>query len=252
MASKKKIRLQNQVKGIISAGYDNFAEGMLRAFSVDPRLDQRTGTQLRSAFRAAYSLFEWCRTIKGSGRSRFLLVEIRSALSLAIALAGIGLYEVAHLQLRYACECVLSFLYFRDHPRELELALTDADQWDLTRPKAVIKFLRKLPEFASPIGHDLINSLDVTYAELCRYAHPRRPFYMGQRRYLTQVTRDAERARSFTRSVKALCGATSGVFWLAYSSDYTNSGEVVRVVLRLPIKSTLRNRIVAHLRKQCR
>ncbi len=250
MASKRKLRIKSQVKDIISAGYDNFAEGMVKTFGVDPRLDKKTGTQLRNAYAATYCLFEWARAIKRPGQARFLLLEMRSTLCIAIALTGLGLYEVAHLQLRYACECVISFLYFRDHPRELELALADADQWDLTRPKAVTKFLRKLPEFAAPIGISLINSLDSVYGELCRYAHPRQLFYMGQTTYLTQVALDVERARSFERLIKALCGGAAGVFWLAYSSDLAKSGEVEQEILRRSINSTRRNQIESHLRKQ--
>ena len=244
MTSKRKVQLDKQLRRTIAAGYDNFADGMLRAFHVDPRNDKKTGTHLRSAFTCAYPVFEWCRTIKRSGKARVFLVETQSALSLAVALAGVGIYEVANLQLRYTCECIMSFLYFRDHPRELELALKDSDQWDLTRPRAVLKFLRKLPEFATPIGLQLLDSLNMTYGELCRYAHPRQPSFMAQRRYLAQISLNSEHAESFSRGAKALCSAAAGLFWLAYPLDYVKSGELVQLILRKPLKSTLRNRII--------
>ena len=243
MPSKRKARLDALFREAINDGFDNFSAGVLELFGIDPRRDRKTGSHIKSSFRAAYSLFEWCRLISFTGKARFFLAEIRSALPLAIALAAKGLYEAAFIQLRYVCECITAFLYFRDHPRELQLALNDADQWALTSPKAVSKFLRKLPEFSSPVGSDLLSCVDNIYSELCGYAHPRKPVRMGQRAYLTQAAPDPTQAEIFQKKVEYLCHAASGIFWLGCRDDYAATSELSRVVLTKTIKVAQKKKI---------
>lgn len=249
MPSKRSYQLEKQARSLIREGYENFASGMSKKLGVDPRLDHLTGVYIRGAFRDSYSLFEWCRTISHVGQAKFFLREIRSGLPVSIALAGLGLYEVANLQLRFICECIYSFLYFRDHPRELELALKSADIWEHTRPRAVSRLLKKLPEYDNEVGLGLINKFDTVYESLCRYAHPRSPLLMGQRNYLTQIKLNKEMAKSYTASVKALCDSASGLFWLGCRSDYNRSGELVRFILRKAINGNRRKAIQAHLRR---
>ncbi len=253
MTSQRQHRLDNQTAKTIAAGYQDFADGMSRAFGADPRTDKVTGSHIKTAFASSYALFEWCRTIPPATKARAFLFGLRSALSTSLALAGLGLYEVANFQLRYACECVLSFLYFRDHPREFELALKDSDQWELTRPKAVMKFLRKLPEFDSAVGRQQIDQLDLIYAELSSYAHPRKPTHMNQRRYLAEVALNTEHARAFAKSVKAVSQAVSGLFWLGYRAKFGNASEQAQAILQKPINRIRRKEIAAQIRKdlQC-
>jgi hypothetical protein len=253
MKSQRQRRLDRQTAATIAAAYHNFADGMSRALGADPRTDKVSGSHIETAFASSYALFEWCRTIPGATKARTFLFELRSAVSTSLALAGLGLYQVANLQLRYACECVLSFLYFRDHPREFELALKDSDQWDLTRPKAVMKFLRKLPEFDSAVGRKQIDRLDHIYGELCSYAHPRKPTHMSQRRYLTQIARNTEQCGSFAKSVKAVSEAACGLFWLGHRAEFGNASEQAQAILQKPINRTRRKEIAAQTRKdlQC-
>lgn|GEM_PF-4738556 len=248
-ASKRKIRLQSQAKDVIKQGFDNFSDGSLALLNVDPRTDSKTRVYIQNAFAASYSLFEWCRTIKYTGKARFFLAEVRSALPLALALAARGLYEAANMQLRYVCECIISFLYFRDHPRELELALNDADQWDLTRPKSVCKFIRKLPEYSNEVGLDLLSLIEDTYSKLCGYAHPRKPARMGQRAYLTQAAVDPEHARLFQERVELLCRASAGIFWLGCRDDHAAASELTQVLLTKPIKAAQKRKIEAQVKR---
>jgi hypothetical protein len=249
VASKRTIRLKAQTRATSDQAYENFAEGMAQVFGTDPREDHETGPELRTAFRSVYGVLEWCQTIRRSPHAGFFLFELRCALPIAVGLAGTGLYETANVQLRYALECAISYIYFSDHRRELELAMTDQDQWDQTRPSAVLKFLRKLPEFRNSIGGDLLNGISTLYSELCRFVHARRPAYMGQRRFLSQIKVDVAQARSFTRRVQTFSQTISGVFWLGFNDYYTKSGEVKKAILRSSISAPVCRRIETLLRQ---
>src|SRR5690606_10972194 len=132
--SQRTRSLERRAKAAKKEAFDNFAAGMVEAYGVDPRLDQLTGTHVREAFTASYPLYEWCRCIRRPGNAKYFLSEVRSSLPAAIALAGLGLYEVSLILERYLVERLLCFLYFREHPRELDLVQESDAIWEQTRP----------------------------------------------------------------------------------------------------------------------
>ena len=172
MAPTREQKLQRQWRKLADDSYNNFCAGATTLLGQDPRGARAGSAQIKSAFRSSYTILQWCRSIRRVGKARLFLIEVHSTLPIAISTASIGLYPQAFSQIRYVYECVLSFLYFRDHPRELELAHADSDLWDATRPSAVTSLLRRLPEFDNNPGRDAFSLGTQLYGDLCGYIHP--------------------------------------------------------------------------------
>ena len=242
MVSNRQRRLQIELQRYLSEAYENYCEGVRLKLGQDPR-SLAQAIPLRTAFSDVCAVVDWARVIQRTGQARFLLVEIRSALPLAMALAALGIYEAAALQLRYVLECFFAFLYFRDHPRELEFAQRGEDQWELTRPSVVVKYLKKLPEYDHAIGCDLLNELWVLYSDLSAFAHPRTKVAMGLRKFLTDAAPNAERAKHFAKSVRSLACSVSGLVRLSDHAVYARSAELWRECVRRPVKAAYYKRI---------
>lgn len=242
MVSKRQQKLQRELRQYLGDAYENFCQGVLAQFGKDPR-QLAEATHVKTAFSDTCAVFEWVRLIRRRGQAGFLLVEMRSTLPLVTALAAIGFYEAAALQLRYVIECFFGFLYFRDHPRELEFAERGDDQWELTRPSVVVKYLRKLPEYNHTIGHDLLNELWTLYSDLSTFAHPRKKSAMGLRGFLTEAAPDKRKAALHAKSVRSLACGVSGLFRLSEESAFARASELSREAVKRPIKATYHRRI---------
>lgn len=248
MRSQRTIRLDRDAKKRINEAFDDFSSGMNRRFGLQPEDDRDCGTSIKQAFTSMYPVLEWCRTVKNVGKARFFLREIRSSTPMAIAFCSLGIYETARLQLRYSLECFLSFIYFRDHPRELELALLGKDVWDQTRPKAVTGLMRKLPEYDSRIGIALIDLLNSTYRDLCQYAHPRTPARMAHRQYIASAKTSSSNAKGFQDVVKRFAHVCCGVLMLCSETEFAVAPEITRHILTRAIPADWRRRIERELR----
>ena len=237
MTSTRQRKVKRSVKETVATAFSDFADGMTSTFGADPRLDATTSRQTQRAFATVYPLLEWSRQIKQHPHARMFLAEIHSSSLLSVSIAALGLYEVANAQLRYTLECVLCFLYFKDHPRELGLAQADLDLWDLTRPKAVTKYLRKLPEFSPQIGQTMLSRIDNSYGQLCGYVHPRHPLRMSQKKYLNQISQDTDKANDFGQFAASISSDACGMFWLAFAELYDRKSELTQAILRSSVSA---------------
>ena len=233
---------------MIDSAYENFASGVESALGHNPLGDGPPNTELKGAFRSSYPVFEWCRAIRTPRHSTFFLAEIHSALSVSLSLSAVGLYHSAHIQLRYASECLYSFLYFRDHPRELELVLAGRDLWDQTRPRAVGRFLRQLPEFSSEIAKALIDQLDAAYGHLSGFVHPRNPQRMSLSRHLADLRINTDQAKEFRGAVESVSKAISGMLCLACPREYARAGELKQFMFTRPLHADQRRHLVRAIR----
>ncbi len=242
--ARRATRLATQARQEIQSGYENFSEGMERVLGRSPSHDTATEPSTKQAFFAHYSCLEWCRAIRTGGDATSFLREIRSASPMAISLASLGIYDAASLQLRYCLECALAYLYFRDHRRELELAEQDEDIWELTRPTAVIAFLRRLPEFKSPVGLDHLNLAKTLYGDLCRFAHPRSRYRMGLRQNMAAARPDAELAAAFTDYSLKFARCSCALFCLSSHPSYQRASELNQTIMMRPLIPAVRQSVV--------
>lgn len=246
MTSQRKQRLRQEWRARKRQAFDDLCNGIVAAFGRDPRKDA-TLTPIRDAFACLYPALEWCRLIRRTGSAGIFLKETHSALVSASVLAATGFYEVAHQQLRYASECVVAFLYFRDHPRELELAGLEVDLWDSTRPSAAIEFLRKLPEFNHAVGKTAFGELTKQYRELSAFVHPRVSHAMGQRLRVADLAPKLDAAESFARACARLFDPVCGILWLACHDELPRANEVTQELLKSGTAEGRRRKIAAQL-----
>ncbi len=203
---------------------------------------------IRRAFNAIYSVLEWCRVVRKGGGACAFLREIRSAAPMSIALASVGIYDAAFLNLRYSVECLLSYLYFRDHPRELELAENDEDMWVLTRPKTVVQFLRKLPEYESQVASSVLSQVYSLYQDLCKHAHPRSTKRMRFRKHLIDLNPTASEATEYAQVVLRLSRCACALLRFTDRTAFERASETTQYTMMRTVAADFRRKVELVLR----
>lgn len=225
-------KIKQQVKISLEQAFDNFSEGVNDLFGYNPRSLKSTEFNLFPAFGYMYTILLWLQKLEKVGSAKALASTPANALPIAVALAGRGAYSACASQVRYAYEALISFLYFRDHPREYELALEGRDLWEHTRPSAVISFLKKLPEYRSTTGERFIALGEDLYRDLSKYAHPR---MVTSLQYLSEVAPDKDQHKEFNSSLRRLAQLATALIGLSDREIYTKSSELDRALLRAPL-----------------
>ena len=130
----------------------------------------------------------------------------------------------------------MSFLYFRDHPREYQLALEGKDIWEHTRPKSVLAFLKKLPEYRGEPGLHLLSSCDNLYSDLSSYTHPRS---VSPTKYLSDYKPEDSHHKTLCSGMRNLAKITAGLLALSDHDVYVASSEIDRALMRSPVEQAL-------------
>lgn len=155
-------------------------------------------------------LDEECRTLalwvtgfikynKDSNANAFAF-QMLSASQHAIALISLGLYTPAAGSLRGMFESALYFLYFRNHPLELQTLIRDTDYY-IQKSEILEFFSKHTPEFISKQQNlGLISKINQWYKDVSSVIHAQIPGSWGGPKDLNTATQNLTIAKNIAKS----------------------------------------------------